>query len=274
MINRELIKSNAPKTIGMQIHINHKGCSAGEDTKKRLYIKRTVGGVLAYCHHCSEHGFVRDKTGDGDRLASWLKGKDVDAPRIEKTSWMWEASPLPMHCTAWIHSNHCTPQDGRYISGVRSDPCKVALCLRDPLGSPIGYQFRNLEKGAKPKYLTSYIDHPNRGDASWFHVTGNKILIITEDFLSAYRIHRDIPFISSVALLKTSISDRTLNQIATINFEMVFIWLDPDEAGIKGAKEAYKKLTYFLPTGTKVAILGYDKEPKQYTPAELREVLI
>jgi len=274
MINRELIKSNAPKTIGVQIHINHKGCSAGEDTKKRLYIKRTVGGVLAYCHHCSEHGFVRDKTGDGDRLASWLKGKDVDAPRIERVMWEWESSPTHMAGTAWLHANHCTPQDGRYFSGVREDSSKIALRLLDPLGSPIGYQFRNLEKGAKPKYLTSYIDNPNRGDASWFHVPNNKILIITEDYMSAYRIHRDVGFMSSVALLKTSISDRTLVQIANMTFEMVFIWLDPDEAGMKGAQEAMKQLNYYLPKETKIAIMGYDKEPKQYTPDELREALI
>jgi DNA primase len=63
-------------------------------------------------------------------------------------------------------------------------------------------------------------------------------------------------------------------QIHDLNFVAVIIWLDPDEAGIEGAKKAYKKLKYFLPTTTAIGIYGCDKEPKECTPAELVNMLV
>jgi len=98
-------------------------------------------------------------------------------------------------------------------------------------------------------------------------------LVITEDYLSAYRVHKNTGF-SSVALLRTMIADKTLSQMYELNFEFVFIWLDPDEAGQEGASKAYKKLNHFLPTTTKLAIFGINKEPKECTPEELKSILV
>ena len=47
--------------IGEQIHFNHAGCLAGKDIKKRMYVKRTHDGYVAYCHHCNKRGSTKSK---------------------------------------------------------------------------------------------------------------------------------------------------------------------------------------------------------------------
>ena len=136
----------------------------------------------------------------------------------------------------------------------------------------IGWQVRNLVPDAVPKYLTSYDNGSNNGDASWFHTNGNKTLVMTEDYLSAHRVFTDTG-LSSVALLRTSVSDRTLSQIHELNFEFIYIWLDPDQAGIDGARKAIKKLTHFLPISTSIKNIVCDREPKQHTKDELYGLL-
>lgn len=264
MIDRKLIQANAPSNMNEQVHINHIGCEAGEDKKRRLYIKRTDKGIVAYCHHCNESGFVKDTT---ERLASWTN-KAATAATVRSTKPILAA--LTTEGKVWLHNNYCEA-DNKVFNGVVSEASKVALTLLNPQGEQIGWQIRNLAPNATPKYTTYYNNSVHKGDPSWFHLA-SKMLVITEDYLSAYRVHKNTGF-SSVALLRTSLSDRTLMQIHDLSFDAVIIWLDPDEAGIEGAKKAYKKLNHFLPTTTTVAIFGCEKEPKEYTPAELASVL-
>lgn len=265
MIDRKLIQANAPSNNGEQVHVNHTGCEAGEDKKRRLYIKRTDKGLVAYCHHCNESGFVKDNDA---RLSTWTQ--KATAPAAMRSNKPILAA-LTTEGKVWLHNNYCSTED-KLFSGVVSEKSKVALTLLNPQGETVGWQVRNLLPNAMPKYTTHYINNEHKGDPGWFHVA-SKTLVITEDYLSAYRVHKNTGF-SSVALLRTSLSDRTLMQIHDLGFEAVVIWLDPDEAGIQGAKKAYKKLNYFLPTTTMVAIYGCDKEPKEYTPAELASILV
>jgi hypothetical protein len=59
-----------------------------------------------------------------------------------------------------------------------------------------------------------------------------------------------------------------------LEFKDIFIWLDPDDAGVKGTTDLYKKLTHFLPTTTNIAMLGINKEPKECEPADLCHILL
>ena len=264
MIDRKLILANAPSNNGQQISINHTGCSAGEDRKKRLYIKRTDRGLVAYCHHCNESGFASD---GGDRLNTWMHKQDSVVLKQQSKPIL---AALTTQGKVWLHSNYCNVED-KVFNGVVSEPAKVALTLLNPLGEQIGWQVRNLEPNATPKYTTYYTQTTHKGDPSWFH-KNSSTLVITEDYLSAYRVHTNTG-LSSVALLRTVLSDRTLMQIHELNFEFVVIWLDPDDAGIEGARKTYKKLNHFLPSTTKIVIFGIDKEPKECTPVELVSIL-
>ena len=264
MINRKLILANAPSNMGQQIHVNHDGCLAGIDTKRRLYIKRTDRGLVAYCHHCNESGYASDGLSQ-ERLSTWVNKKSTATaapikPRLSKLSTEGEV---------WLKTNYCNTADENF-NGIEGERHKVALTLYNPEQQPIGWQVRNLK--AQPKYITYYTDNSTKGDASWFY-KGNKTLVITEDYLSAYRVHKNTG-LSSVALLRTNLSDRTLAQIYELEIDTIFIWLDPDEAGMEGTTKLYKKLTHYLPNNITVALFGIDKEPKECTPAELMSILI
>ena len=67
-------KDDIPLRDGEQVKVNHKNCSAGEDTKKRLYIKKVYGGALAYCHHCTGVGVLFNEDGRKD-LSKWLRSE-------------------------------------------------------------------------------------------------------------------------------------------------------------------------------------------------------
>jgi hypothetical protein len=263
MIDRKLILDNAPSNMGEQIHINHTGCEAGEDKKRRLYIKRSDKGLVAYCHHCNESQFVADS----NRLASWINKPAATTKVAEKPV----LAELTAQGKVWLRMNYCTITDPLF-HGVAGEREKVALTLHNPQQQVIGWQIRNLAPNATPKYITHYVTNSTKGQAAWFHKESKK-LVITEDYLSAYRVHRDTGY-SSVALLRTTMTDKTLLQIYDLNFEFVMIWLDPDEAGTKGTSKLYKQLNHFLPSETRVAIFGMDKEPKECAPDELAKILL
>ena len=266
MIDRKLILDNAPNNIGQQISINHVDCPSGVDTKRRLYIKRSITGIVAYCHHCNQKGFAKDNSSEA-RLSVWIN-KTPSMTYGSSTKPVLAA--LTPQGVMWLRKYYCDPSSPVF-TGVLGELNKVALALKDPQQQTIGWQTRNLLPNAAPKYTTHYNNSSSKGDAAWFH-KDSKTLVITEDYLSAYRVNNDTGF-SSVALLRTALSDKTLSQIHELNFEYVVIWLDPDEAGTQGATKAYKKLNHFLPIETKLIMFGMDKEPKECSPAELNNIL-
>jgi hypothetical protein len=241
--------------MGEQVHVNHTGCEAGEDKKRRLYIKRTDKGLVAYCHHCNDKGFASDTS---SRLSEWLH-KDT---KTHTTGYTAKFGPISPKGKLWLHKHHCDAADV-YFKGVVGQLDQVSLTLYDPYWNPIGWQIRNLVK--EPKYLTKITD--TRADAAWF-VKDHKTLVITEDYLSAYRVHNDTG-LSSLALLRTTITDKTLIQIQELGFNTIFIWLDPDEAGRKGAKKVQETLSHYLSDEVDVINHFSDQEPKQHTKKEL-----
>jgi hypothetical protein len=259
MIDRKLIGDNAPLSVGQQIHVNHVGCSAGEDTKRRLYIRRTTTGIVAYCHHCSESGYVG---ADGSRLGTWVKETVGTVPA--KFATPPRTSAISTAGAMWLAKYYCS-LDSTNFAGVEGSPSKVALRLYDSSGTLIGIQVRNLV--ATPKYVTYFYAHKDKGEASWF-TNSSKTLVITEDYLSAYRVRTDYGS-NSLALLRTSLTDSTLRQIFELNYERIHIWLDPDQAGIDGASKVMKKLKYYLPSTTLIKSIKSDKEPKELTKEEL-----
>jgi len=267
MIDRRLIKELGfgVKNFGDQIHVNHIGCPAGTDTKRRLYIKRTHEGLVAYCHHCNEAGFASDH---GSRLSTWLTKEKETSTAYNKTPVLTWISPTG---SMWLYKYNILPNN-MYFNGVSGDPFQVALTLRSPSGENIGVQIRNLKEKATPKYITTYTHEHNKGESTWF-TTGGSTLFITEDYLSAYRIYCDTG-INSMALLRTTVTDKTLLQIYDLNFDNIFIWLDPDEAGVKGALKVEKELRHFLSTDTKIKVINVGKEPKECSVTELNKIIL
>jgi len=268
MIDKKLIVANAPSNIGEQVHVNHTGCEAGVDNKRRLYIKRTDKGIVAYCHHCNDKGYAKD---DSARLSSWIN-KTQTTKVIKESFHSSNLSTLSIVGKAWLRSYHCDDTNRNCFNGVL-DKDAVALTLYGPDSTTLGWQVRNLLlKGSVPKYTTHYVSELSNGDPAWFYRLTTKTLVITEDYLSAWRVGFNTTH-SSMALLRTSLSDKALFDIAGKHYETIIIWLDPDEAGRKGAAKVYEKLNHFLPQNTNIVIFDLDKEPKECTPTELQTYL-
>ena len=149
------------------------------------------------------------------------------------------------------------------FKGVKGKTDQVALLLHDYDANVVGYQIRNLKSGTVPKYLTVFNQAAaGRIDSSWFRNQDNSTLVITEDYLSAYRVHKETGY-NTLALLRTTVSDKTLAAISSLGFTHIYLWLDPDSAGIKGATSAYKQLKYYLPSHTVITKLSHSCEAKQ-----------
>lgn len=270
MLNKKLLQDYAPSNIGQQVNVNHDGCSAGTDTKKRLYIKRTVGGIVGFCHHCRDKGFIVNPDQDGNKLRDWLKGKDVDVPSVERGSLPVVPIVRDSYTAAekvWLHKHGVFEDEMGWITPVVGG---IKLTLFDPTGTYSGYQIRTLS--GKPKYLTYYQPYAP-DDAAWFlryPFSGN--IFITEDWLSAYRIWRDTKY-SSVALLKTSITPQTLNNITALDTSNIFIWLDPDDAGRNASITLHNKLKTFV-KAKNIIDIGKEQmcEPKELNNAMLNKV--
>jgi hypothetical protein len=268
MISEKLVVKHAPRVIGEQIHINHEGCEAGEDTKRRLYIKRVEKGVVAFCHNCQEKRFVRDSLSKTDRLSRVFHKPDTSMPVLPRNISSEIVDTIPPSGQMWLHKYGFHYVDTCF-KGIRGKEEQLALRLLDTSGDTIGWQVRNLD-GKPPKYVTRF-SVTDRGNNSWFTQISNT-LVITEDYLSAYKVFKHTRF-SSMALLTTSLSDNTLKSILDSNYTIIKIWLDPDEAGRQGTIKVLNKLSYFLPEGTKLQTILQDKEAKQSTAEEIRETL-
>jgi hypothetical protein len=263
MIDKRLIKKHAPDVVGAQVHVNHDGCSSGEDHKKRLYIKRTPKGLLAYCHHCGESGFVGEIDNTA-RLASWIKKTKIDPPPVAKLPDLCEIS---MYGKAWLTKYHIA--DHSFFYGVVGRPHEVAIYLENHNQLFSGFQIRNLS-GIGPKYRTVYSALADRDNSAWLTRAKNKTLVITEDYLSAYRIHIDGNK-DSLALLGTHLSDVTMFHIEEKNYDKIVIWLDPDLAGVSASEKIEDKLRHYLP----LSVLKYfvHKEAKEFLPEELGSMI-
>ena len=228
MIDFKLILANAPSNIGEQVHINHTGCEAGVDNKRRLYIKRTDKGLVAYCHHCSDKGYAKDE----NRLSTWINGNQLAAKSVKKQFSASDLDILSPKGFVWLTRYHCDASNKNCFNGVK-DKDSVALTLYGPDESLLGWQVRNLlPKEGVPKYTTHYVSESSNGDPAWFNRLTTKTLVITEDYLSAWRVGFNTTH-ASMALLRTSLSDKALFDIERGHYETIIIWLDPDEAGRK-----------------------------------------
>jgi len=185
---------------GEQIHINHRDCEAGTDTKRRLYIKEETNGYLFYCHHCGKSGsYYKDKFRS---LAAIKKSgsvgesssRHVSLPTdFESDTKKWDSK-----ARAWVYQYGITEEEIRkYGLGYSPKNGRVVLPSWED-GKLLGYQMRKIfPTDPLPKYVTYY----NKKNYVWKDlISTNSILVLCEDVLSAIKLHR---YYGSIALLGT-----------------------------------------------------------------------
>lgn len=253
--------------IGEQVKFNHVGCSAGTDTKNRLYIKRVHGGIVGYCHHCSQGGFLPIEGKSGRELTKWLKSESKDPISIvaedankELNSLISANYELTLDSLTWL--NKYEMKNGF----VGDSEGRVVLPIFDENTIAKGYQIRN--NVGVPKYITK-IQKDYQG-GSWYKRIYVEAIFLTEDILSAVKIYNNSSTIVSLALLGTSLRDQDEKRLLyKYKYNKIFIWLDNDRAGIEGAKKILERLTFL---GFKAEIITKD-EPKKVPTHMLKPYL-
>jgi hypothetical protein len=239
---------------GDQIHINHEGCPAGTDRKRRLYIKRDGITFLAYCHHCSGSG-VLTMGGLSGRKTIRRNNKDENSSGIPIT--------LPADYEELKPGKHSQAVQWVAKYGVPthqfgwSERLKRIIIPVFEKGELIGYQARAMN-GEKPKYRT-YGTLENV-----LHRYSGNSCVIVEDYISQCRLGRFA--ISSLCLFGTNLSKLGFCKLINNHFEEVFIWLDDDNRHVK---KQQLRLFFELGKFFDARIIKGQKQPKECSKEEI-----
>ena len=268
-----------PSALNEQIHVNHIGCSAGTDTKKRLYIKKvSANGYVYFCHHCDEKGIAYQSMSDKhyDRLSeckiddieylakgsmpcafpeithfpiiSYLRGYDLNDDDVKRMRLMECGRDLVIPNTDCVMN-----RADMFVGQIRFFS----------MGGARYHTYGNKQTNYYPKGMLSGAKEP-------------KYLAIVEDSISAYRAIRDGVWCNAISLQGSGSNDVRVNDILRILGGCTpVVWLDNDEAGKKGAMELIKKLDPLLPSKRHkcINVTGEYEEPKLLTVNDLHGII-
>jgi DNA primase len=261
--------------VGKQTRINHTQCSAGADTRRRLYVKRTNNAVLSYCHNCGGHGVAPQKRGlmSEDVMRRILADQEAEEQTREivelPDDTCFFPSLWPAEAKAWLYKYHITDEDiTNYSIGYSESWGRVILPVYEN-GKLVFWQGRSID-GAEPKYVSVrgakkpvFITHTTR---PW--LSGLRRVAVVEDYLSAIRIARDTSM-DAIALLGTVEPDDIVDKLEPYSY--AFIWLDADDAGRDRALKVKSRLK-LLSSLKHVSRTNYrDMQPKEVNPTELKD---
>lgn len=249
--------------VDQQVNIDHVFCSAGADTRARLYVKRTRDAVLAYCHNCGGHGIVGLRKSTVKSIEDLLIENEAVAQQglgelVMPDDVMGDPDGWPAEAAAWLY--HYGISRSEIINNeIGYSPSWDRVILPVFSGGKLVYwQGRAVRKGQDPKYISAKAHNKVMFTA---HTTSMKKdrfkVFIVEDMLSAIKMSR---YCDAIALLGTSpdIDDLT---VRLENYKNVGIYLDPDHAGYTKAIELEKRLSLvFLGTVKRYQL---SKQPKE-----------
>jgi hypothetical protein len=265
----------APSKVGEQINTNHTNCSAGSDTKKRLYIKRTNDAVLAYCHNCGGHG-VRRVKGAGvrhaDIIAQLLK-KAEEQPTTGEVQLPHDATQLlsswPIEARAWFYQYYLEDEDIRTLGACYSPSTGRVILPVYKDGNMVFWTGRSL-LDPRPKHVPKYLSVKGSEKCLYTSLSGTRTnaAVVTEDILSAYRISKT-GLADGVALLGTVAAEDLVPTLA--NYGRVIVWLDDDLPGRTASVNLSTRLNLLL---TVPVVRSSSPEPKRLSLRALSEVTL
>lgn len=272
---------------GETCRVNHDGCPAGEDRRKRLYLTRPAsspGVVLGFCHNCQEHGTSRTEM---SRYRNFHR--DDNRHTVTPVDFM-----VP---NGMIDADHDWPFDAkrwRMYAGLDEEQCKNACIQYDPSSNRVylpmyseinkggephhdsqlqGFQLRQID-GTGPKYYTAMKD----GTVVPFTRMGGTITyysILVEDLASGL----------NVAKLMDKLGKRcnvVVNYGVKIKPEMMYhnkqmhvgvVWLDNDSVFIKRRAQEIAR-TWALISDKPMAVVEYDEGDPKHASLEVIQELV
>ncbi len=250
-----------------QVNINHDECSAGTDTKKRLYVKRVEDGrnntYLFYCHHCGNRGSLKY---DGLRRIEEIAKETTATVKSSAVELLTELNKYrhgvftidfwSLDAKLWWYKYNLDKDDAiRHCVQYNDVDDRLWLEVADGLWQGRGFG----DAAKKMKYYTV-------GD-----ITASKVFVknkrstvmLVEDVVSAYKCAK--AGINVLPLLGTTLRPHHLSLVK--GYDRVIIYMDNDTAGQKAAVNIYKELS---PYTNDLDVIYDTKQPKEHLVEELQ----
>ncbi len=258
--------------VGGKARVNH-SCGSG----RKMLVEHKQTGYAAWCYRCGLSGWKpKGKPSLAERIAS-LRGRDTADTLAAKDirppmPAVFEAHTWPTHAKLWLYkaglNNDWIDELGFYYH-VGTD--RVVMPVLSTEGELLFWQAR----GFSPD-LAKYISQPlgsSQHKPTYRAVPTSTApieirhdtLCLTEDILSAVRVGQTC---HAWSILGTSLSASTEAEIAAFGASRVLVWLDPDDAGVKGRRKIVPKLRAM---GINARAVRADLDPKNYPFEEIRK---
>ncbi len=247
--------------VGMHRKVPHLNCSKSAC----LRLGHEVEGISFYCFKCGETGWQSSFNSPAERA----KRKAIfEAYQEAKASCSYN---VPLDCSqnippkglAWLGAGGWTIDlITRYAVQWSDNLSRVVLPITYN-GIQIGYTARAVESWQQPKYLEKC---PSGG--MWESYRSNlaelKACVVCEDILSAGRCGEHI---KAYSILGTSLSTKQLSTF--MQYDRIYLWLDPDKGGRVGVLSMINRLRMF----SEVIVVTSKEDPKKLTDAKIRGYL-
>lgn len=237
--------------------VKHSGCpKCGSKDNLALY---SDGG--SHCFGCGWHPPV---------TRSPYVDQELNEQTEAKTAFPTFSHDLPQKGVEWAKSYGIEVQEllFRDVQGV--EPLqfrqRMAFVFRDSTRVPILAQARNLEEGAKPKYIT--YGKPNEVLPIYYVRSSERrsnCLVLVEDCLSAIKVAR---LTDAMPCLASEVSSLKLKRLAGL-YGAFLIWLDSDMY-----PKAQKMANKLQLLGCKAHAVYTDLDPKCYEMQDIEATLL
>lgn len=273
---------------GNTVRVDHDDCTAGTDTRRRLYLTRPASSpdvVLGYCHNCQEHGVIRDGSNQFRDFDAKFTKVDKSIPFAQPPSLVACVSEAwPHDATTWRVHKSLAMTDCHKV-GIKYDPetHRVYLPMWDRVTSDgrvyadselLGYQLRDIA-GTNCKYLTALRDKEVKPYTTIG--TGKGVTYLVEDLASGLVLNRALYSRNEAKALQHRVvvnygvkcTPEVLNQ--SVDTDYYVVWLDNDGDHIADQARIISR-TWQLFTGRPVFIEDQYSDPKSVDNTAIKAV--
>ena len=223
-------------------------------------ISSNVKGWSYYCFRCGASSFIPRQEGISVSefcLSRKEVSKQVCALPLDFTK------EIPEEGLTWLRRAGIDEELREiYNIGFSQKEHRVILQTTDGMGRLTYIQKRAVYEGQSPKYVN--ISAVKKPIFKSKQATTSEV-IITEDILSAIKVGQ---VFSAISILGTKPVSTLLPEVS--KHSSVFVWLDPDDAGISGSR---KIATYCSMLDIPVHIVRSSKDPKYYSKEEIKQFI-
>jgi hypothetical protein len=263
---------------GQTIRLNHINCSAGADTRRRLYLTRTHADetkVLGYCHNCQESGVYTDTGWEGFRdhkhigIIPCSSSYDIIAePDGLLQSEYWPGVAHNWRIKVGLDGDQCN----KY--GIKYDPSSDRLYLpRYKAGKLIGYQLKALHTWQRPKYYTV----TDQSTPQWTQIGLIQYTVLVEDLASGIRIAEladinDGVTPGAIVNYGTQVDPVLMHLIASTCATCI-VWLDNDNLHVRNQAKQMERTIKMYSDKIKVFREPQLSDPKHHNDTQILQRL-